>query len=59
MRNRFMNLSVRKALDRLRRIKVSEMKISKKHIRLVMEVTAEQTEILKGWNITVLPAAFP
>jgi transposase len=58
MRNRLKTLSVTKALDRLRRIKVGEVKASGKISFLATEVTAEQKEIMKELGISALPAAF-
>jgi hypothetical protein len=52
-------LIVSKALDRLRRIKVGEMKVGDTATLLATEVTAEQKEIMKEWGIPPLPAAFP
>ena len=51
--------SVSKALDRLRRIKVGEMRVGKTTKLLTTEVTAEQKEIMRELGIPPLPAAFP
>ena len=59
MRNRLKTLSVSKALDRLRRIKVGEMRIGGTSSFLAAEVTAEQKEILRKLGVPPLPAAFP
>jgi transposase len=58
MRNRLKTLSVSKALDRLRRIKVGEVKASGKSSFLASQVTAEQKEIMKELGISAIPAAF-
>ena len=57
MRNRLQTLSVRKALDRLRRIKVGEMRVGDTSTLLASEVTAEQKEILRELGVPPLPAA--
>jgi transposase len=59
MRNRLKTLSVSKALDRLRRIKVGEMRVGDTATLLATEVTAEQKEIMKELGVPPLPAAFP
>ncbi len=59
MRNRLKTLSVSKALDRLRRIKVGEMRVGDTATLLATEVTAEQKEILRELGVPPLPAAFP
>ncbi|MCG2740398.1 MAG: transposase, partial [Syntrophaceae bacterium] len=59
MRNRLKTLSVSKALDRLRRIKVGEIKVGDTAKFLATEVTAEQKEILRELGVSPLPAAFP
>ena len=58
MRNRLKTLSVSKALDRLRRIKVGEMRVGDTSTLLATEVTAEQNEIMRELGIPPLPAAF-
>ncbi|MCG2740783.1 MAG: IS1634 family transposase, partial [Syntrophaceae bacterium] len=58
MRNRLKTLSVSKALDRLRRIKVGEIKVGDTAKFLATEVTAEQKEILTKLGVPPLPAAF-
>jgi transposase len=57
MRNRLKTLSVSKALDRLRRIKVGEMRVGDTATLLPTEVTAEQKEILRELGVPPLPAA--
>jgi len=57
MRNRLQTLSVRKALDRLRRIKVGEMRVGDTSTLLPSEATAEQKEILRELGVPPLPAA--
>jgi transposase len=57
MRNRLQTLSVRKALDRLRRIKVGEMRVGDTSTLLASEATAEQKEILRELGVPPLPAA--
>ena len=57
MRNRLQTLSVRKALDRLRRIKVGEMRVGDTSTLLPSEGTAEQKEILRELGVPPLPAA--
>jgi len=59
MRNRLKTLSVSKALDRLRRIKVGEMRVGDTSTLLASEVTAEQKEIMRKLVIPPLPVAFP
>ncbi|MBU4073797.1 MAG: hypothetical protein KKF28_00230, partial [Proteobacteria bacterium] len=59
MRNRLKTLSVSKALDRLRRIKVGEMRVGGTSSFLATEVTAEQKEIMRKLGVLPLPAAFP
>jgi transposase len=58
MRNRLKTLSVSKALDRLRRIKVGEMRVGDTATLLATEMTAEQKEILRELGVPPLPAAF-
>ena len=58
MRNRLKTLSVSKALDRLRRIKVGEMRVGDTATLLATEVTAEQKEIMRELGVPPLPAAF-
>lgn len=58
MRNRLKTFSVSKALDRLRRIKVGEIKIGNTAKLLATEVTAEQKAILRELSAPPLPAAF-
>ena len=58
MRNRLKTLSVSKALDRLRRIKVGGMRVGDTTTLLATEVTAEQKEILRKLGVPPLPAAF-
>ena len=58
MRNRLKTLSVSKALDRLRRIKVGEMRVGDTSKLLATELTAEQKEIMKELGVPPLPAAF-
>jgi transposase len=58
MRNRLKTLSVSKALDRLRRIKVGEMRVGDTAKLLATEVTAEQKEIMRELGVPPLPAAF-
>ena len=58
MRNRLKTLSVSKAIDRLRRIKVGEMRVGDTTTLLATEVTAEQKEILRELGVPPLPAAF-
>jgi transposase len=55
MRNRLKNLSVSKALDRLRQIKVGEMRVGDTYTLLATEATAEQKEILKDLGVPSLP----
>jgi len=50
--------SVSKALDRLRRIKVGEMRVGDTAMLQTTEVTAEQKEILMELGAPALPAAF-
>ena len=57
MRNWLQTLSVRKALDRLRRIKVGEMRVGDTSTLLASEGTAEQKEILRELGVPPLPAA--
>lgn len=59
MRNRLKTLSVSKALDRLRRIKVGEIKVGDTAKFLATEVSAEQKEILRELGVSPLPIAFP
>jgi hypothetical protein len=58
MRNRLKSLSVSKALDRLRRIKVAEMKVGDTATLLATEVTAEQKEIMRELGVPPLPVTF-
>lgn len=58
MRNRLKTLSVSKAIDRLRRIKVGEMRVGDTATLLATEVTAEQKEIMRKLGVPALPAAF-
>jgi len=58
MRNRLKTLSVSKALDRLRQIKVGEIKVGDTATLLATEVTAEQKEIMRKLGVPALPAAF-
>ena len=58
MRNRLKTLSVSNALDRLRRIKVGEIKVGDTATLLATEVTAEQKEIMRELGVPPLPAAF-
>lgn len=58
MRNRLKTLSVNKALDRLRRIKIGEIKVGDTATLLATEVTAEQKEIMRELGIPPLPVAF-
>jgi len=48
---------VSKTLDRLRRIKVGEMRVGDTATLLPTEVTAEQKEILRELGVPPLPAA--
>ena len=50
--------SVSKALDRLRRIKVVEMRVGDTATLLATEVTAEQKDIMRESGVPPLPAAF-
>src|SRR5665647_1738958 len=59
MRNRLKTLSVSKAIDRLRRIKVGKMRVADTTTLLATEVTAEQKEIMRELCVPALPAAFP
>jgi len=59
MRNRLNILSVSKALDRLRRIKVGEIKFGNTAKLLAPDVTAEQKKILRELGVPPLPATFP
>jgi hypothetical protein len=56
-RNRLKTLSVSKALNRLRRIKVGEMRVGDTSTLLATEATAEQKEILKELGVPSLPPA--
>lgn len=58
MRNRLKTLSVSKALDRLRRIRVGEMRVGDTATLLATEVTVEQKEIMRELGVPSLPAAF-
>ncbi len=58
MRNRLKTLSVSKALDRLRRIKVGKMRVGDTFRLLTTQITAEQKEILGELGIPPLPAAY-
>jgi transposase len=58
MRNRLKTLSVSKALDRLRRIKVGEMRVGDTAKLLATEMTAEQKEIMRKLGVPPLPAVF-
>jgi transposase len=58
MRNRLKTLSMSKALDRLRRIKVGEMRVGDTSSFLATEVMAEQKEIMRELGVPMLPAAF-
>lgn len=58
MRNRLKTLAVSKALDRLRRIKVGEMRVGGTSTLLATEATAEQKDILRELGVPPLPAAF-
>ena len=58
MRNRLKTLSVGKALDRLRRIKVGEIRVGQTVKLLAAEVTAEQKEIMKELGVYPFPASF-
>lgn len=59
MRNRLQALSVRKALDRLRRIKVGEIRVGDTSTLLPSEGTAEQKEILRELGVPPPPAVLP
>jgi hypothetical protein len=54
MRNRLKILSVSKALTRLRRIKIGEMKVGDTTTFLATEVTVEQKEILRKLGVPPL-----
>jgi len=56
--NRLKTLSLGKALDWLRRIKVGEMRVGDTATLLATEVTAEQKEIMRELGVPPLPAAF-
>jgi antitoxin Phd len=58
MRNRLKTLSVSKALDRLRQVKVGEIKVGDTATLLATEVTAEQKEIMRKLAVPALPTAF-
>jgi hypothetical protein len=58
MRNRLKTLSVNKALDRLRRIKIGEIKVGDTTKLLATEVTVEQKEIMRKLSLPPLPSAF-
>jgi transposase len=58
MRHRLKTLSVSKALERLRRIKVGEIRVGQTVKLLATEVTAEQKEIMRELGLPSLPAAF-
>jgi transposase len=58
MRNRLKTLSVSKALDRLRQIKVGEIKVGDTSTLLATEVTAEQKEIMRKLAVPAFPTAF-
>jgi hypothetical protein len=58
MRNRLKTLSVSKALDRLRRIKVGEIRVGDTAKLLAAELTAEQKGIMRELGVPSLPAAF-
>jgi transposase len=58
MRNRLKTLSVGKAIDRLRQIKVGEMRVGDTTTLLATEVTAEQKQILRELGVPPFPAAF-
>ena len=57
MRNRLKTLSVSKALDRLRQIKVGKMRVGDTSTLLATEATAEQKKILKKLGVSSLPPA--
>ncbi len=59
MRKRLKTLSVAKALESLRRIKVGEVKIGATTRLLTTELTSEQKEILKALGIRSVPGGFP
>jgi transposase len=59
MRNRLKTLSVSKAIDRLRRIKVGQMRVGGASSFLATEVTAEQKKIMRELGVPALPTAFP
>jgi len=59
MRNRLKTLSVSKTLDRLRRIKVGEMRVGNTTTLLATEVTVEQKEIMRELGVPPLHATFP
>ena len=58
MRNRLKTLSVNKALDWLRRIKIGEIKVGDTTKLLATEVTVEQKEIMRKLSLPPLPSAF-
>jgi len=59
MRNRLQTTSVSRALQSLQQIKVGELTVNGKRMRMATRITAEQKEILNRLGVKSIPAQFP
>jgi len=58
MRNRLKTISVRKALQSLQQIKVGELTVNGKAVKMATQPTAEQKEILQKLGVKPIPKRF-
>ena len=58
MRNRLKTISVRKALQSLQQIKVGELTVNGKAVKMATQPTGEQKEILQKLGVKQIPKRF-